>query len=806
MELPERLSCYGIRYLLEVEMELVDEEYRAHVTAILSNTLRGLQDDLVNVQYHRKYEVDGRGVGRLYSQDSTGSAMLWRVFRGALYRYTERVCGVRLQDWDVQAAHPVFHSQECARHGIKVPCADRYLADREGWLQRLQADTDASRGDCKNLFNSLLNFGKVSTWVKKHSALGWSAGSDTWKLARGYEKEAVSSVKRLKEVHPGLYAAALRSLEDDKRNGKLPSDHTLTQEDKLKRFQHVLMTHLEDQVLMAIVEYADRTDGVTPRSLQYDGLVVELRGDAEFDPDAASEHVLAATGFRVKLTNKAFDSSLTIPDWAPVLLSGSRDTVAEYLYSHSPGEFDRLRWDTTVNKMFCHDEFNVWRQCSDSVPVLAMERAAKSCALRTERCLAAANKEFWRGQKPVAEILMREHCLADGFDALLDSSETIFPFNNSCYDFSTQSVRPIVPSDYVTRTSCWDYEPGQDQSFIALFMEQLFPMEEERMLVATYIGYILNPRKPYKCAMFFTDEMLGNNGKSKLLHLIKMLLGAGASGGDPLFTEQKKLFLKDAQTSKSGHDAGLCALKGMHLLCGDEFTGADKLDAGFFKEACGGDQGSISGRHFNSNASFCFRIKFAMLCVFNEKCMPNMNSDEVLYRRLHMAQFRTKFISRAPGETDEELAERASEYDHWHEADKDISHKLRAHLSSAFDYFVAQFTATPHLLEHPPASCVAFRNRIVGDDNPLTDWFEKNFEKTDDEKESVQLCQIDNFLGQSRAGMSLLNEIRPLRRRRNLFQQVLERSGLRVHKKHRSSGLNNIAFGVRFTPQPDPES
>ena len=386
----------------------------------------------------------------------------------------------------------------------------------------------------------------------------------------------------------------------------------------------------------------------------------------------------------------------------------------------------------------------MWRQCSDSVAVLALERAAKASALRTERCLTSANKDFWRSQKAICDILLRDHCLADGFDALLDGSETVFPFANCCYDFVTRCVRPITPDDHVSLTSCWNYEPGQDQTFISRFMEQLFPVEEERRLVSTYIGYILCPRKPYKCAMFFTDVIKGNNGKSKLLHLIKMLLGQGeGKEGRTLFAEEKKLFLKDSHTSKNGHDAGLEALKGMHLLCGDEFTKNDKLDAAFFKEACGGDPGTPRGRHFGRNTHFSFRIKFAMLCVFNQGCMPNLNCDEVLYKRIHMAQFRTKFLSRAPGETDEELTERAREYAHWHEADKDVSIKLRAHLPSAFDYFVAHFEATPHLLEHPPESCVAFHNQVMGNDNPLTEWYEANFESTGDPDDSVQLCQVE---------------------------------------------------------------
>ena len=65
----EPISKDAVHWLLRNAEEYVEEKWIKEVTCVLCTTLKHFNDDGsgVEVKYHRKFEIDGRDYGRLYS-------------------------------------------------------------------------------------------------------------------------------------------------------------------------------------------------------------------------------------------------------------------------------------------------------------------------------------------------------------------------------------------------------------------------------------------------------------------------------------------------------------------------------------------------------------------------------------------------------------------------------------------------------------------------------------------------------------------------------------------------------------------
>ena len=233
----------------------------------------------------------------------------------------------------------------------------------------------------------------------------------------------------------------------------------------------------------------------------------------------------------------------------------------------------------------------------------------------------------------------------------------------------------------------------------------------------------------------------------------------------------------------------------------DEMASSHKLDNVFCKDASGGTQALITGRYFDSKENFCFHVKFGMLLSFNQGCMPDLHQDPVLYQRMLMAKFRTKFIGKSPVESYDEFAKRMAAYEHCYEQDERIEEKMASWRSAAFDYFIEAFSNKLHLLDTPPESFVEFRDELVREDNNLADWFAKHFSRSDDPNDHVQVGEIQRYLSLTESS----ELVRAPRKRKELFEMCLVTNGFVVYDRKRvrdEAGTEvmkrKVALGVKF--------
>ena len=797
----EPISKDAVHWLLRNAEEYVEEKWIKEVTCVLCTTLKHFNDDGsgVEVKYHRKFEIDGRDYGRLYSTCG-GFQMLWKVFRGALVRHSMGLFGIKLYDVDISNAHPNLFVQICRNAGISCSpnYVEQYIGDREKYLDLTKAETGCSREDAKTLYLSILNCGTIQGWMHKHKIKHWDEDGLQRCFATDYKKCFHNLVDQLMQQSPKLVEEAKESL---KMVPEEDEDEDLSN-DKLalkKRFVHILLTSAEDDNLMAACKYFNSMQGVDVISYQYDGCIIKATIDKkDINLNALRQHVCDETGYDINWEFKDFDETITIPAFCRKMVTNK--DVVDLFHFENRDFFNDLVYDPVSGVYYTFD-CGIWRPMHyEQILRNIQELATNSKTFALDENLPCY-KSFWTNPKQVCDIAIRQHCLRENFTLKLDTSTTIFPFLNGCWDYKLDVFRPLKRDDMVSKSCGWNYEEGHSQVEVADFMEKLFPVEEERECVKAYMGYCINPSKFKKKAMMLTDTVRGNTGKSKLLLLMKLIMGfkSGLSPHETLFVENKQIFLRDTMNNKNSHSAVTAELKGCHLLCGDEMASSHKLDNVFCKDASGGTQALISGRHFHSKETFSFVVKFGMLLSFNQGCMPDLNQDVVLYERMLMAKCRTKFIKRNLDETDEAFASRMAAYEHCYEQDDNIDDKMMAWRSAAFDYFHKSFREDVHLLDSPPLSFIEFRDQLVKDDNVLTDWFEKHFKKTDSMDDYVQVSEINDYL-QDSLSTSLVNSAK---KRKELFEMCLTSAGFVVHDRKRPRGApekRKVAFGIKFFP------
>lgn len=102
--------------------------------------------------------------------------------------------------------------------------------------------------------------------------------------------------------------------------------------------------------------------------------------------------------------------------------------------------------------------------------------------------------------------------------------EGLLNLKNGVLDLKTGHFDPHSPTRRFTRQIPFDFDPNARCAKFLEFLEQVLPKERERREVQKLFGYCVGvPGNPYQCAHMFVGQ--GNNGKSKLLAILRVLLG-----------------------------------------------------------------------------------------------------------------------------------------------------------------------------------------------------------------------------------------------------------------------------------------
>lgn len=228
-------------------------------------------------------------------------------------------------------------------------------------------------------------------------------------------------------------------------------------------------------------------------------------------------------------------------------------------------------------------------------------------------------------------------------EELIDANTNIIAFNNVLYDLTTNEVRPIKPTDYVCRTTGYDFINGSDKKVreeLDKVFASIFPDKPTRdyYLKATALSFFTN-----RFENFYVLTGKGRNGKGVLDSLVKKALGKYHYTAEPTFL---------TTIIKAGvPNPTLAECNGIRYLSVSEpDNGAENccLNVEFVKGLTGRDKITSRGLYEKNKT---FENRFSVFLQCNNK--PTLNKlDKAIVERLKCIPFTERFLSN-PDPTDE---------------------------------------------------------------------------------------------------------------------------------------------------------
>jgi len=226
------------------------------------------------------------------------------------------------------------------------------------------------------------------------------------------------------------------------------------------------------------------------------------------------------------------------------------------------------------------------------------------------------------------------------FFEMLDENPFLLCFKNGVIDFKTKEFRRGRPEDYLSKCTNIDYikiDPIKHKKIIDEiedFFHKIFPDQELydymwQHLASTLIGTNQNQ----KFNMYIGE---GQNGKSKLVDLMKLALGDYA-GIVPL-----SLITGD-RVKVGGLSPEIIKLKGQRYSVMQEPTKGDKVNEGKMKELTGGDM--IQARAPFMISAVEFKPQFT-LALCSNTMMEIKDTSHGTWRRIRIVEFKSLFCEK----------------------------------------------------------------------------------------------------------------------------------------------------------------
>lgn len=390
--------------------------------------------------------------------------------------------------------------------------------------------------------------------------------------------------------------------------------------------------------------------------------------------------------------------------------------------------FDRLRYvpelkSNNCNGIYlCDPDTNIWKRKTNP----EMEQLVIN-TLRPDSNFSMSQIKYLSSRRGRADILYCISCkkIDPMFKSKLDSHTHIFPCENGLFDMSLMGFRPIQMKDFVKQTSGWSYDPDMSKKYmgdVQLYLQRLFPVEEERRVVLTYVASLLCGDRKLKKFVVLTDRRAGNNGKSTFISFLKRLFGDFAAENG------KKVLNKSTfEAGRNAHDGGIEQLKGLRLIVADEYTRDDRLDTGFLKWLTSGTSFNMEGRAFNSDDKFKFVFQAGIVLAFNEGQCPKFDADdEAFVKRILVVPMRSLFVNNT------NLMDEPFTFP----IDINIENSFELWTSAFADMLLQHYTTSWNTL-HIPESMNEWQSDLTMSNNPLMEFFETSFEVTGDKEDVI---------------------------------------------------------------------
>jgi P4 family phage/plasmid primase-like protien len=219
----------------------------------------------------------------------------------------------------------------------------------------------------------------------------------------------------------------------------------------------------------------------------------------------------------------------------------------------------------------------------------------------------------------------------------LDTNPYLLCFNNIVIDFKEKVARKGRPDDYISKCTGIDYvaydrvknDPAVGE--IEGFFRQLFPDPQLYNYMFDYLASTLIGTTSNQTFNMFIGG--GSNGKSKLIDLMKLVLG-DYKGEVPLS------LVTGERTRIGGLSPEIVQLKGVRFAVMQEPEKGVKLNEGKMKELTGGDSIQARAPYMLQAVTFIPQFKLA---VCSNTMMEIGSNDHGTWRRICVVPFESLF-------------------------------------------------------------------------------------------------------------------------------------------------------------------
>jgi len=243
----------------------------------------------------------------------------------------------------------------------------------------------------------------------------------------------------------------------------------------------------------------------------------------------------------------------------------------------------------------------------------------------------ALGSESARRRRDLVALARAERPIATRFEEF-DRDPWLLGTANGVLDLRTGDLRPGRPSDMLTKSVGYDFDPSARCPRWLRFLDEVFGGDRDLIgFVQLAVGYSLTGDTREQC--LFLCHGKGANGKSTMLSTLRAVLGDYAAN-TPFSTFE----LGD----RSGNTNDLAALAGTRLVSAAETSEARRLNEARVKAVTGGDP--VTAR-FLYTEFFTYVPTYKIWLSMN--ALPTVAGvDEGIWRRLRLIPFNVSFKGR----------------------------------------------------------------------------------------------------------------------------------------------------------------
>jgi P4 family phage/plasmid primase-like protien len=420
--------------------------------------------------------------------------------------------------------------------------------------------------------------------------------------------------------------------------------------------------------------------------------------------------------------------------------------LAKYFYSQYPTDYI---YNSDNREWFWYDSNNILQ--SGSLPDIFFYKVSDTLQKYMEECytiseaenrdkMRAKIKQTFNNVPFINHIISILPPLYKNNKLEIDSNPNIIAFKNGwCYDLATREYRGIERLDFITKTvgyNCSETDCQQTQQRVADIVRSCFSTKEDTDYWLGIVGASLFGNKSER---FYCHTGSGGNGKSLLLSTFL----AGATG-DYCYTTDNTFFTSILSSGRANPSLAQCEGRRI-LLCSepDDGSGESRLNIDFVKTLTGRD--AIPARDLFKTVKL-FMPQFTPHLLCNTK--PVLNKlDLGIIRRIRVVEYPYNFVEKVIGPNEKKI-------------DKELKSWFSSNDTAKYAFLRILIDAAERYLDGKiaePASIELATTEYIRENDPVREWFETNYERTDSETDRITASDFyTTFKSETRSTISAI--------------------------------------------------